>query len=87
MERAKARRMTARLSVFGVKKRAFGLFSRRFRVVHFSCRPCENSRLGRKRARSERIFAIGRLLFAQNGRKYNENRIGQHGVRVFAQPA
>jgi hypothetical protein len=26
-----------------VKKRDFSLFSRQYRVVHISCRPCENS--------------------------------------------
>jgi hypothetical protein len=61
-----------------------------FRPDHFSRKPtrlCENSRFVRKRARSERIFAIGRLLIAQNGPNFRENWIDQFGLRVFTQSA
>ncbi len=56
-------------------------------MVRKSSRLCGNSRFVRKRARSERIFAIDRPLIAQNGRKFHENWIGQLGVRVFTQSA
>ena len=36
---------------------------------------------------SERLFAIGGLLIAQNRRKFHENRIAQLGVHVFIQSA
>ena len=48
-------------------------------------RECENSRFARKRARSERIFAIGQLLIAQNGPNFRENWLDQFGLRVFTQ--
>ena len=57
------------------------------RVCQISCRPRENSRFTRKRARSEPIFATGWLLFAQNGRKFQENWIDQKNARVFTRSA
>jgi hypothetical protein len=41
---------------------------------------CENSRFIRKRARSQRIFAIDRRLIAQNGPNFRENSIALFGV-------
>jgi hypothetical protein len=55
--------------------------------VHKSSRLCENAWFTHKRARSERFFAIGRLLIVQGGTKFRENLIGQLGVRVFTQSA
>jgi hypothetical protein len=52
-----------------------------------SCRLCENSLFGRKRPHSERIFAIGWLLIAQNGPKLRENWIARLGIPVFTQSA
>ena len=50
-------------------------------------RECENSRFARKRARSERIFAIDRRLIAQNAPNFHENWIDQLGFRVFTRSA